>query len=368
MSSKKNLLVVDDTEENLDILVEALSDEYEVSVALHGKGALEALEASLPDLVLLDIMMPEMDGYQVLQTMKKNPAWKEIPVIFLTAMTEIQDKTRGFQAGAVDYITKPFEVLEVQERVRTQLTLKDARDYLHRENSILEERVRLRTEELQMTRDVTIEALASLAETRDNETGWHIKRTQRYIKVLAETVRDRGWYIKELTEEYIELLFKSAPLHDIGKVGIPDAILLKPAKLSGEEFEKMKIHTLLGAQSLERAGVDLPVSDFLDLSREIALTHHEKWDGSGYPLGLKGENIPLSGRLMALADVYDALINRRVYKPPVPHMEAVKLIEEGKGTHFDPEICNAFLDAHEEFRRIASELADTDETRQSLKN
>ncbi len=366
MSSKKHLLVVDDTEENLDILVEALSDEYEVSVALNGKGALEALEDTLPDLILLDIMMPEMDGYEVLKTMKKNPAWKEIPVIFLTAMTEIQNKARGFQAGAVDYITKPFEVLEVQERVRTQLTLKEARDYLHKENSILEERVRLRTEELQLTRDVTIEALASLAETRDNETGWHIKRTQRYVKLLAEAVRDRGWYVKELTKEYIELLFKSAPLHDIGKVGIPDAILLKPAKLTEEEFEKMKTHTLLGEQSLKRAGKDLPVSDFLDLSKEIALTHHEKWDGSGYPRGLKGEEVPLSGRLMALADVYDALINRRVYKPPIPHTEAVTLIEEGKGAHFDPEICSAFLDVHKEFRRIALELADTEEVRLTL--
>jgi len=352
------LLIVDDTETNLDILVDALSDSYEVSVAIDGEGALEALEDSIPDLVLLDIMMPGMDGYEVLDRMKKNHTWSGIPVIFLTAMTDIQDKTMGFQLGAVDYITKPFEISEVKARVKTQLTLKDARDFLDKQNELLEARVQKRTQELQNTRDVTIAALASLAETRDNETGGHIHRTQEYVKVLAEKLRKEGHFPGLLTTDFIELLYKSAPLHDIGKVGIKDAILLKPGKLTDEEFDAMKKHTTLGAESLKRAGEDKEEIEFLTLATEIALTHHEKWDGSGYPYNLEKEFIPLSGRLMAIADVYDALITKRVYKPAFDHEKAVSIIEEGKGRHFDPLLCDMFSKISEDFRQIAREFAD----------
>jgi putative two-component system response regulator len=355
---EKQILVVEDTPTNIDILVEGLGGEYEVAVALNGDDALDAMEASQPDLILLDIMMPGMDGFEVLGRIRENPRWREIPVIFLTAMSDINEKTRGFQAGAVDYITKPFEMLEVQARIKTQLSLKEARDFLDKQNAILEERVRLRTEELQLTRDVTIEALASLSETRDNETGHHIRRTQEYIKVLAEAVRDRGWYVKTLTDSYIELLHKSAPLHDIGKVGIRDAVLLKPDSLTPQEFEEMKTHTVLGAESLKRANLGRAASNFLSLSREIALTHHEKWNGTGYPRQLQGEEVPLSGRLMAIGDVYDALINKRVYKPAFSHARAVEIIRNDREKLFDPRICDTFLDIHPQFEAISKQMPD----------
>lgn len=353
LDKKPAILIVDDTPANLDILLEGLGDRYNISVAVDGKSALETLEEQVPDLMLLDIMMPGMDGYEVLYSMKKNSLWASIPVIFLTAMSEAADKTKGLRAGAVDYITKPFDMTEVQARLDTQLTLKEARDFLENQNEILEDRVRKRTEELQMTQDATITALASLAETRDNETGWHIKRTQNYIRILAEAVRRKGWYLRDLSDQTIDLLYKSAPLHDIGKVGIPDDILMKNGPLTAEEFETMKRHTLLGADSLKRAEKESPASTFLETARLIALTHHEKWDGSGYPQGLKGEAIPLAGRLMALADVYDALITRRVYKPPYTHEKAVAIITDSRGTHFEPILCDAFLEIHTDFLRIA---------------
>jgi cyclic di-GMP phosphodiesterase len=362
--AQSNVLIVDDTAQNVDILVEALGSDYEISVATNGIEALESAEDILPDLILLDIMMPEMDGFETIEHLKKNPKTKDIPVIFLSGLSEISDKTKGFNLGAVDYMTKPFDLQEVQLRVETQLSAKIGRDILMQKNFTLESLVAKRTEQILKTQDTTIRMAASLAETRDNETGNHIIRTQRYVQELS-LVYNRKF--NKLDDETISLLVKSAPLHDIGKIGISDAVLLKPGKLDKVEFDIMKSHTTVGDEALKKAIEEDGGSSFLEYAREIALTHHEKWDGSGYPNGLKGEAIPISGRLMAIADVYDALISKRVYKPPFTHSKAVSIIEEGKGSHFDPELCDIFLQIHENFRSIALKLAESDEEKEALK-
>ena len=357
------VLVVDDTEANVDILVDALGETYDVSVAMDGRAALEAVEEEPPDLILLDIMMPEMDGYEACQRLKADERYAKIPVIFLTALTEIENKTKGFQMGAVDYITKPFEMSEVQARVKTHLSLVLASRELEMQNEILEIKVTERTKELAVTQDVTIHSLATLAETRDNETGRHILRTQRYVQVLARQLADHPKYGEVLDEKTVDLLFKSAPLHDIGKVGVPDAVLHKSGKLTDEEFASMKTHCDLGYQALLKAEKLFEMESrpsFLSHAKDFTRTHQEKWDGSGYPQGLKGEEIPLSGRIMAVADVYDALICKRVYKPPFPHEKAVSIIGEGRGSHFDPDVVDAFLEIQEAFKRIAAEFADNE--------
>jgi putative two-component system response regulator len=355
------ILAVDDTEANIDVLMDTLGNDYELMVAMDGPSALEAVATAIadgvpPDLILLDIMMPGMNGYEVCERLKADAATADIPVIFLTALTEIGSKTRGFQVGAVDYMTKPFEIPEVRARVETHLSLALARRELARQNQILEQKVRQRTRELVLTQDVTIHALASLAETRDNETGGHIRRTQNYVRVLALHLRETF----ALSDEDIEMLYKSAPLHDIGKVGIPDAILLKAGRLTDEEFLIMKSHPTLGMQALAVAEDSMggEPCHFLRFAKEIAYSHHERWDGCGYPQRLAGEAIPLSARLMALADVYDALISRRVYKPPLPHARAVEMILDGRGAHFDPRVVDSFIQCEEDCRQIA--LANTD--------
>jgi len=316
--------------------------------------------------VLLDIMMPEMDGYEVCRRLKADAATREIPVIFLTAKTQVEDESRGFEVGCVDYITKPISPPIVLARVRTHLALKAAADFLRDKNEYLAAEVARRTKQISIVQDVTIMAMASLAETRDQETGNHIRRTQHYVRLLALELRKQPKFAAVLDDATIELLFKSAPLHDIGKVGIPDAILLKPGKLTPEEFEVMKTHTKFGRDAIVAAEalLDEPVS-FLEYAREIAYSHQEKWDGTGYPEGLAGERIPLSARLMAVADFYDALISRRVYKPAFPHDKAVEIIREGRGKHFDPEVVDGFLAIQEACRAIAARYADREAEVQS---
>jgi len=354
------ILIVDDTETNVDILVATLGSAYEVSVALDGPTALEAVTEARPDLILLDVMMPGMDGYEVCRRLKADESTASIPVIFLTALTDARDERKGLQLGAVDYITKPFNPDLVKSRVRNHLELKRHRDDLER-------LVAERTRELTLTQEVTIECMASLAEYRDPETGGHIRRTQRYVEVLAERLQDHPRFREYLTDETIRLLHQSAPLHDIGKIGVPDAVLLKPGALTDAEFESMKRHTVYGRDALEASAKRLGDYSFLRMAKEIAGTHQEKWDGSGYPEGLAGEDIPVAGRLMALADVYDALISRRVYKAPMPHAEAVAVIREGRGTHFDPDMVDAFLEIEDRFREVALAFADFEEERENLR-
>ena len=361
-TAKQSVLIVDDTAENLTLMNGLLKDAYRTKIANNGERALKIAAEAPPDLVLLDIMMPGLDGYEVCRRLKADARTKHVPVIFLTAKVEVEDEQKGFDVGAVDYITKPISPPIVLARVQTHLTLKAAADFLRDKNAFLQTEVEKRTREVQVVQDVTIMAMASLAETRDNETGNHIRRTQNYVRALALQLRKHPRFASQLDDAMVETLYKSAPLHDIGKVGIPDAILLKPGKLTPEEFEVMKTHTTLGRDAIIAAEklIDAP-STFLRLAREIAHYHQEKWDGSGYPDKLAGESIPLSARLMAVADVYDALISRRVYKPPFPRDKAVAIIREGRDKHFDPAIVDAFLVIEEEFHAIAERFADSEE-------
>lgn len=359
---KPILLVVDDTPDNLTLMNGLLKDDYRVKVANNGEKALRIATADIPpDLILLDIMMPGIDGYEVCRRLKADEKTRDVPVIFLTAKMEVEDEKLGFELGAVDYITKPISPPIVLARVKTHLALKASADFLRDKSEYLEQEVQRRTEELAAIQDVTIIAMASLAETRDNETGNHIRRTQWYVRTLARKLAESPEYAAQLDAPTIELLFKSAPLHDIGKVGIPDRILLKPGKLTDEEFAIMKTHTTLGLEAIEAAESRLGTKvEFLRFAKEIAYFHQEKWDGSGYPEGRAGLDIPFSARLMAVADVYDALISKRVYKPALSHEVAVKIILAGSGIHFDPDIVAAFESVLEQFRAIAQKYADVD--------
>ena len=363
---KATLLVVDDVPENLLLMSELLRPHYHLRVASGGEKALQIARRSPPDLILLDVMMPDMDGYEVCRRLKEDPSTSDTPILFLTAKDQAEDESHGLELGATDYLGKPFEPTVLLARVRSQLRLKAAADQLRARNAELDREVEQRTHELQAVHDVTILALASLAETRDNETGNHLRRTQNYVRALALRLREQPRFAAQLDDQAIELLYKSAPLHDIGKVGIPDHILLKPGRFEPHEFEVMKRHPRLGYEALVKAeellGMQVP---FLRIAKDIALCHHEKWDGSGYPQGLHGEAIPLSARLMAIADVYDAVISRRVYKPEMPHEKAVAIIREGCGSHFDPAVVEAFLSLEEEFQDIARRYADTDESLQA---
>lgn len=349
---KQRVLVVDDTPENIHILMGILKDQYTVLAANNGERALKlaAMEPA-PDLILLDIMMPGLDGYEVCARLKASPQTVSIPVLFVTALTSDENETKGLALGALDYITKPFNPAIVIARVKNHLELKKYRDQL-------EEMVREKTAELLLTRDVTIETLGSLAEYRDPETGGHIKRTMRYVRALAEKLQHHPHFSAYLSADVIENLWKSAPLHDVGKVGVPDSILLKPGKLTEEEFAEIKNHTVYGRDALSVSADKLGANSFLKVAQEMAYTHHEKWDGTGYPQGLKEDDIPISGRLMAVADVYDALISQRVYKPAFPHIQAVEIIISGKGSAFDPDIVDAFIELEYDFQRIAKEFAD----------
>ena len=357
------ILVVDDTPDNLMLMADLLKDRYRVKAANSGETALRVLQNNpLPDLILLDIMMPGLSGHEVARQLQQDLRTRDIPIIFLTALASMENEIQGLELGAVDYITKPISPPLVLARVQTQLKIKAAADFLRDQKDFLEQEVQRRTREVVAIQDVTIQAMASLAETRDNETGNHIRRTQHYVRLLAELLRDHPRFNPFLNDDSIRQLFRSAPLHDIGKIGIPDHILLKPGRFTPEEFEIMKTHTTLGRDAIQRAEDQLGVSvDFLRVAKEIAYSHQEKWDGSGYPQGLVGEDIPVSARLMAVADVYDALISRRVYKAGMPHEQALEIIRQGRAIHFDPDICDVFLANAEQFHVIAKRFSDSDQ-------
>lgn len=357
---KATILIVDDMPENLGVLFELLRPHYRVQGAITGVEALRIAGIEpRPDLILLDVMMPGMDGYQVYERLAEDRLTHNIPVIFLTALGDARDEARGLALGAADYVPKPIRPEVVLARVRTQLEAKQARDWLRDQNAFLEAEVSRRMSENELIQTVSIRALAHLAETRDPETGSHIHRTQGYVRTLAQSMRDNPRYSAFLTDRNVDLLVRSAPLHDIGKVGIPDTILLKPGKLTPEEWAVMKTHARLGSDAIEHAEQDAerPVA-FLTLAKEIAHWHHERWDGGGYPDGLVGDAIPMSARLMALADVFDALISRRSYKPPMPSEEAREHILQERGRHFDPDVVDAFAASFERFAAIASRFGE----------
>lgn len=354
MSIKPPLIfIVDDVPENIQIAMSHLKElRCDFAYATSGEQALQRIAATKPQLILMDVMMPGMSGFKTVELLNQDESTSSIPVIFLTARAESEDVVKGFNLGGVDYITKPFKGVELRSRVRNHLEL-------HAYRSNLERLVEERTRETELLKDVIIEAMGEMAEYRDPETGSHIHRTREYVKILAESLAADNQFAGQLTPDYITLLRKSAPLHDIGKVAIRDSILLKPGKLTAEEFEEMKAHTLFGEEviaNLEHMAGH-PTS-FLSCAKEIAGSHHEKYDGSGYPRGLKGEEIPLAGRIMAVADVYDAVISKRVYKNAMSHDEAMQIMIEGKGSHFDPVVIEAFFKVEPQFNRIAAQNTD----------
>lgn len=354
------ILIVDDEPANLTLLTHMLHPIYQVRAANSGENALRvAASEPRPDLILLDVMMPGMDGYAVLERLRENPTTVDVPVIFVTALTDIDEEERGLARGAADYIAKPIKPALLLARVRTQLEAKHTRDWLKDKNAILEAEVSRRMVENDLTQLVSIRALAHLAETRDPETGNHILRTQNYVRALALRLGQHPRFSAFLDSHTIDLLTKSAPLHDIGKVGIPDCILQKPGPLTPEEWVVMKTHSRIGSDAIEQAerDVEQPI-DFLVLAKEIAHWHHEKWDGSGYPDGLRGDAIPISARLMAVADVFDALISVRVYKPAMSYHQARQIIADGRGSHFDPDIVAAFLEGFDVMTAIADQYSD----------
>ncbi len=356
------VLIVDDVPENLTVLGELLRQRYRVRAANSGHAALQAAaQLPHPDLILLDVMMPGMNGYEVMEALRADVTLCSIPVIFTTAMDAAEDEERGLALGAVDYLTKPLRPAIVLARVQTHLELKGARDRLRVDNAALEIEVARRTRENLQLQEVALRSLARLAETRDNETGNHLLRTQSTVAHLARLARERPEMQGLLDERHIELIAMSAPLHDIGKVGIPDRILLKPGKLDAEEWAVMKTHARLGADAIGRAVADTrqPLG-FLAVAQEIVLRHHERWDGSGYPDGLAGNAIPLPARLMAIADVFDALLSRRVYKAPMPVDEVRRTMAAEGGRHFDPVLLSCFLAHFDEFCELARRFPDDD--------
>ena len=359
---KQTVLVVDDTPEVILLINEILKGKYRVRAVTNGEKALEAVRRSPPDIILMDVTMPTMNGYEACRRLKQEEKFRDIPVMFLTARSEQADEQEGLEAGGVDYIVKPINPSIFVARMETHLANKRYKDMLENQNQFLGEEVVKRTRDISIMQEATIMAMASLAETRDNDTGCHIQRTKLYMKELAEYMRRSDKYRDVLTPEKIKVIVASAPLHDIGKVGIPDNILFKPGPLNKEEFETMKKHATMGRDAILRAEKLMGNTDtFFSCAREIAYSHHEKWDGTGYPLGLAGEAIPLTARLMAVADVYDAITTKRVYKEAIAHKEAVAIIQADAGKHFDPDVVKAFLALKETFQKISIIYADSTE-------
>lgn len=350
MQGKPRLLLVDDTPNNIHVLMEALKAEYSILAATSGEKALAlATGEQPPELILLDIVMPEMDGYEVCRRLKDDVRTRKIPIIFVTSLADEDDEAYGLSLGAVDYITKPFRPGIVRARVRNHLSLKKYGDELER---LVEEQV----QEIEDAHLAAILALSKLAESRDDDTGKHLERVQRYCRIIAQYLLDNGLFPDIVDEAFVEAIFQASPLHDIGKVAIRDAILCKPGKLTDEEFALMKTHAIQGANTLFAVAKRYPNNIFINMGVDIARWHHEKWNGTGYPDGLAGNAIPLAARIMAIADVYDALTSARCYKPPFPHEKSCAIIREGSGQHFDPVLCEAFCQLQQAFLATRTEL------------
>ena len=347
-----SILLVDDDPTNLKFLQEVLKDEYKTYAAPSGERALSFLEKVVPNIILLDIEMPQMNGYEVIKRIKEDPALRHLPIIFLTAQEGREKEQEAFELGAVDYILKPATPGVVKARVGLHVELESYR-------KDLEHKIDLRTNQLRQTQDAILDMLAGVTAWRDNETGSHIKRTTYYSKIIVDNLIEKKYPGYEMDEAYGSSIVKTAKLHDIGKVAVPDNILLKPGKLTPEEFDQIKLHTVYGAQMVDDAIKDLgDTSDFLIVAREIVISHHEKWNGSGYPHGLSGTDIPLSGRIMAIADVYDALISKRPYKESYSDEFALDILFKDAGTHFDPVLIELSKDKLLEFKYIAQQFQD----------
>ncbi len=352
-AKQATIMIIDDTPANLDLL-QILLQERGYSVMAFPRGAM-ALNAALkhpPDLIMLDINMPEMDGFEVCRRLKASDSLKHIPVLFISALDATEEKVKAFSVGGVDYVTKPFQIDEVNARVETHIRLVRMQNELMRYNRQLEDLVQEKVKDIEESHHATILAMVKLAENRDDNTGRHIDHTRFLCKILAEKLMSNPDYSKYISGRYVENIYNAAPLHDIGKVGIPDNILLKPGRLTDDEWMIMKRHTLIGAETLLAVHSQHIRNIFINMGISIARSHHEKWDGSGYPEGLKGEDIPLSARIMAIVDVYDALRSQRPYKEAFSHEKSMQIIRSGTGTHFDPDIVDAFHLLAEEIKKM----------------
>ena len=344
MDMQKTIFVVDDNDTNLSMAEEALEDQYRLMTLPSAAKMFALLEKILPDLILLDIEMPEMDGFMALAELKSSPKYADIPVIFLTSMTDAAVEAQGFQLGVVDFITKPFSTPVLLNRIKTHLNI--------------DELIRDRTAQIQKLKNAIVFSFADIVEKRDQETGGHVERTSEYIGILIDAMLARGLYEGEIRNMDRESLVSSARLHDVGKISIPDGILNKPGKLTDEEFNTMKTHTLEGEAIIDQMASRADDDEFLRNAKLFAGCHHERWDGKGYPRGLKGTDIPIQGRLMAFADVFDALVSERPYKKPFSDEEAVRMIMENKGTQFDPFIADVFQEVIDQFIEVKLRLAD----------
>lgn len=364
-----SLLVVDDNEMNRDLLLRRLGNSgFQLSSASNGEEALQALRQKPFDLVLLDIMMPVLDGYETLKQMQQDAGLRRVPVIMITALDDVDSAVRCIEMGAVDYITKPFNPVLLKARVDASLERKRLSDQEERyrkqiehSNEDLSEEVRRKMREVSQSQLAAIFAMSKLAESRDPETGEHLERMREYCKVISEQLSRMPKFRPLINREFVDNIYAASPLHDIGKVGIDDNVLLKPGKLTDEEWVLMRKHPIIGAETLREVDRQHPGNAFIRTGIEIAESHHEKWDGSGYPYGLKGEAIPLVARILALGDVYDALTSKRCYKDAFSHAKSRSIIEQGRGSHFDPDVVLAFLEMEDEFKRIRSDFQDADQ-------
>jgi putative two-component system response regulator len=349
-SEKKLVILVDDNIANLKIGNNFLEEKYTVATAPSAAKMFSLLKNNAPAIILLDIDMPEMNGYEAIKILKSNPETKDIPVIFLTAKSESENELEGLSLGAIDYITKPFHPALLLKRIEVHLLVEGQRKELQYFNENLQKMVEEKTQGIIDMQNALLKTMAELVECRDDITGGHIERTQRGIAILLEEIEKSGVYREETEGWDVDLLLQSSQLHDVGKIAISDNILKKPAKLSNEEFNEMKKHASFGEEIINKIETLAKESDFLNYAKIFAASHHEKWDGSGYPRGLKGNEIPLLGRIMAIADVYDALTSVRPYKKAYSHEEAVRIITEGSGTQFDPELVEIFIRTEEQFK------------------
>ena len=331
---QQTIFVVDDSDTNLSIAEEALDTRYRVMTLPSAAKMFTLLEKITPDLILLDIEMPEMDGFEALRRLKTNKLHENVPVIFLTGRSDAATEVRGFKLGAVDFISKPFSSPVLLNRIKTHLNI--------------DEMIRERTEQLEQLQNGTLAVLADLVENRDKDTGGHVERTMEYIRILIDAMMERGMHVDEIRNMNMESLISSARLHDVGKISIPDAILNKPGKLTRDEFETMKTHSLEGERIIDQIVSRTGNVEFLHNAKLFAGYHHERWDGTGYPHELKGSKIPLQGRIMAVVDVYDALVSARPYKEPFPKTEAIQIIMDSAGSQFDPYIADVFFEVRDQ--------------------
>lgn len=367
VDSKTTVMIIDDTPANLEVLEEILSQQgYRVAAFPRGEMALRAAAKSHPDLILLDIMMPGMDGFQVCSQLKANETLQDVPIIFISALDDTANKVKAFTHGGIDYVTKPFQEEEVIARVKTHLSLRHMQLQLQRHSNHLEELVREKIKEISNSQMATLVAISNLAEFRDKYTGQHIERTRTFCQLLSKQLQQSPRYAKSIDDRFIDNIYHAATLHDIGKIGIPDSILLKQGKLTYDEFEIMKSHTIIGNATLHKVKEMYPKNAFINMGLAMTRSHHEKWNGSGYPDGLAGEDIPLSARIMALVDVYDALRSLRPYKEPFTHEQSIEIILKDTGQHFDSAIVDAFMAIEPSFSAIFNQMNDCGAARGEL--